>query len=165
MTWVIAGTIGVSVVSSMMGEADQNAAMESKARAFGVRKAGIAASKEQALDAIVANTAQLRNEAALVGADIEKSEAAAEAQARVNAAAAGVEGASVDVSIAQSDVNAANAKGKLDARKKQNEEQLKLNFINTIINAETQTGTLDTSTQNQTGKHVLAGAGAFLGTF
>lgn len=165
MSWMITGAVGVSVLSSMANEADQNAAMASKARAFGVRKAGIVASKDQALDSVVANAAQLRNEAALVGADIEKTKSASEAQARVNAAAAGVEGASVDVTIAQSDVNAANAKGKLDNKVKQNEHQLKLNFINTIINAETQTGTLDTSTQDQTGKHLLAGAGGFLSAF
>ena len=163
MSWIVTGMVGVSVLSSMAGEADQNAAMVDKAKAFGIRKAGIQASKDQALDGVVANARQLQEAKAYQGIDIEKSSDMAEAQAKVNAAAAGVSGTSVDLTIAQADVNAANATNQVERKNKQDREQLKLNFVNTIINAETQTGTLDTSTRDQTGKHILAGVTGFVG--
>ena len=153
----------LSVFGSMAEEASQNAAMEDKAKAFGVRKAGIMASKESALEGIVKNAAEIQDAKALAGLDIEKNAQAAEAQARVNAATAGVAGSSVDVTIDQAGVNEANAKNKVNRKNASDREQLKLSFVNSIINAETSVGSLDTSTTNQTGKHIMSGVSGFLG--
>ena len=154
---------GLSMLSSMAADSDANAQMESKAAAFGVRKAGIMASKDAMLNTLVSDKAKLADQVAQAGIDIEKSQAQAEAQARVNAAAAGTAGASVDVTIAEADVNAANAKSQVNQKQKAGNDQIRLNFVNSVINAETQVGTLDTSSRASSARTLMSGATGFLG--
>lgn len=162
MSWFIVGAVGVSVVGSMMESSDQNDAIESDAAKFGVRRAGIEAATKESVSNLIANAKVLQESRAQMGHEIEQGQAQVEAQVRVNAAAAGVTGGSVEAVVTQTETNAGKAQHQADRQKKLADDKAQQSLVNTVLNAETQIGVLDTSTTDQTGKHIMAGATGLL---
>lgn len=156
---------GLMLANSLMGEADANDQMAHKAKQYGVNKAGIDSAKTTRITALITQASQLKASKALSEKMVNMSQAEAEAQARVNAAAAGVEGDSVNQIIGETEVNAANAKEIIDSQEKNAQNQLKQNFVDTTVNASQQTGQLDTSTRDQTLQHALSFATGFKDSF
>jgi len=163
MSAIALGTL--SFASSLLGESDKNDQMIQQAQDFGIRRAGIKSATEAKLTALISQAAQAKENKILANLTIDRAQAKAEAQARVNAAQAGVAGESVNQVINETEVNAANAKNITDRDLRNSKNQLKIDFVDTVINAETQTGVLDTSTRDQTLTHTLAFATGFASGF
>ena len=162
MSFVALGIGALAAVGSMLNEADENEAMESRAAAFGVRKAGIDAATKSTIEGIFTQATELEDAAALTKSEIYRSQAQAEADARVSAAAAGVAGASVSAVINETEVNAVRADKQTETKLTASQNQLRLNFVNTVLNAEAQKGTLDTTVQDRSAQHAMAFSSGFL---
>jgi len=166
MSWVALGMGTMTVASSMLDEADENQAIEQKAADYGTREAGINFSSARRLDSMIGEMHALAENTRYGEIAIDRKQAQTEAQIRVNAAAAGVEGGSVNQVIDETEVNAAKAKGVLDNAKTQANQQIKLNFVDEIINTDINKGRLDTSTRtNSDLKHTLSFASGFKSGF
>ena len=166
MSWVAVGIGTLTLASSMLGEADENQAIEQKAGDYGTRTAGMDFSSKRRLQAMAHEMKSIEENTRYGEIAIDRQQAQTEADIRVNAAAAGVEGGSVDQVIDETDVNAAKAKGVLDNAKTQASQQVKLNFVDEVINTSIGKGILDTSTQNNSGlKHSLSFAKGFSSGF
>lgn len=153
------------LANSMMQEADVNDQMAQKATQFGVRRAGIDSAKSTRITSLITQASQAAQTAELNKININMSQAEAEAQARANAAAAGVSGDSVDQVINQTEVNAANAQHIVKTEERNAKNQLRADFVDTTVNSDIQSGSLDASTRDQTAKHALAFATGFANSF
>ena len=156
---------GLALASSLLGESDRNDQMIQQAQQFGITKAGIEVTTAAKLDALISQAATGKETNILVKAEISKSQAKAEAQARVAAAQAGVSGASVNQVVNETEVNAINAEHIANKELTNSKNQLQIDFVDTVINAETQIGVQDTSTRDQTLTHTLAFARGFASGF
>ncbi len=155
----------LSLAGQLMNEADQNALMLEKAKAFGIRSAGIEDFKVAQGKVLTTTLQQIRDNSTYAQMDIDKNQAQAEAQVRVNAATAGVAGGAVDVTLNETEVNAANATLNVTRNAKSAKAQAKQSFVDTQLNAENSKGTLDTSTRDQTANRVLSFATGFASGF
>ena len=155
----------LSMANANMATADANDQMEQKAADYGVRKAGIASATASRLDGIMSRAYAVEANAERAENLIEQDQAAAEAQARVNAAAAGVEGESVNQVIDETEVNAVKAKAAVKAETAEAQRQSRQDYVDTKVNADKSLGQLDTSTHNQTLRHTLAFAQGFMSGF
>lgn len=164
MTWWFAGASAVlSLAGSLEEEADQNDAMEQKAADFGTRKAGIVSFQRRQRGILSTSIQEILEAGDFAEQGIDSNQAQAEAQARVNAAQAGVGGTSTDQIINETSVNAEKAKQNATRQTDRNIKQAKTSFVERSLQAENQIGKLDTSTVDQTGKHVLSFASGFAG--
>jgi len=162
MTWVAVGVGSLSLASSFMGEADANEQMQQKAGDYGTRKAGLTFSAQKRVGAMVSQAKQISENVRLGKIAIDRNQARAEAEATVSAAQSGVAGDSVNQVIGETEVNAAHAKGQTERNAKSAKRDLEINFVDTLLQADINSGRLDTSTKSQTGKHVLAFGQGFI---
>lgn len=109
---------------------------------YGRNAAGIDFTTQRKLSMIpsqVKATAEMTN---LAKYAVEKEQARTEAEARVNAAAAGVAGASVDTQIADTERTAAENKAILDKNKDEKTKQMQVSIVDMALDAELQKGGL-----------------------
>lgn len=122
MAWqMVAGAAGLSLASSLLSADIRNKqagdqAYESRAKYLGTRLRAT-----MRMDAATKNISAARRDKVLTNMAIEMKQAEAEANAKVNAAAAGTEGNSVEDVENQTKVNASNAKAAAE-RERKNEE-------------------------------------------
>lgn len=145
MAWVPYALGALSLASTAMGESDNNEQMAQTARQFGIKRAGVAAFKDNQLRTYTKRV-QAQNEAKILAdQEIELSQDKAEAQARVNAAAAGVAGTSVEQTVSETQINEQRALTTVARKSKQQKEQSKTDLVDSLVNAEAGLGTLDTT--------------------
>ncbi|MCP4341056.1 MAG: hypothetical protein GY799_19750 [Desulfobulbaceae bacterium] len=141
MAYVAIAMGTMALAGSVLGRRERNQQALADAKALGVRNAGIKFASERRADFLL-------GEAALIGADrqqnfmlIDKAKAAAESDAKVSAAAAGVDGQSVDAVINDTERTAEEAKRSIDDRIRAEGLQLKANYTDNFLNAAMQKGT------------------------
>ena len=160
---------GLAAVTSLFGSSRERRHERRQRRAqqkqFGVNAAGIDFSQARQLTFIPEQVKGIQEGTTLAKLSVDRAQARTEAELRVNAAAAGVEGDSVNQIIGETEVNAANAKEIIDSQEKNAQNQQKQNFVDTTVNASQQTGQLDTSTRDQTLQHALSFATGFKDSF
>ena len=124
-------------VATGLGEGE--AAMQD-AEAHGVRLAGVEYSAGRRVDILQQAMSTTDDNVARETLNIQHANLVAEADAINAAAAAGVEGQSVDTTISDTERNKATALDALENIKQQQMLQLESDIVDTVMNAETQKG-------------------------
>lgn len=131
---------GMALAGTAMSNRAANKQMKSDARSEGIRQAGVwfgAERKGAAIEAQLAGTNQARVDNYI---EIQKSQARAESDAKVAAAAAGVAGQSVDLQVNDTRRTEAEAKHSIDKQIAQQRAQIRLDYIDNYVNAAAQIG-------------------------
>jgi len=147
----------VSMASTALEFLDAGERSEQAAVDNGTRLAGIEYTAGRRDDLLKASAGVISDNAKRASVNIGVAQLEAEADAINNAAAAGVEGASVDTIIQDSERNKANAKSAIESLKNQQMLQLEQDIVDNAVNATISAGSTEIETPDA--------ANAFLGMF
>lgn len=149
----VAVAVGLlSMASSMADSAAQDDIMRQKAQDYGLRAGGVAFSQHRHQQFLESNLSTLRDNAEAQKRFIEANQAEAEADARVQAAAAGVAGDSVDAVIQETERNAAEAVKQEETKLATSKRQVEADMVDNTINADIQKGVFHGAHDKHAGK-------------
>lgn len=131
-----------SLVGSRSKRRAQRRERNRKARQFGIRAAGIEFATMRMTALLPTQAAAIQTNKELAAMTVDKNQAKAEADARVNAAAAGVAGASVENVVSDTERTAAQNKDILNRMKNKEMAQLEISLVDKQLNAEINKGVL-----------------------
>ena len=135
---------GLAAVTSLFGSSRERRHERRQRRAqqkqFGVNAAGIDFSQARQLTFIPEQVKGIQEGTTLAKLSVDRAQARTEAELRVNAAAAGVSGSSVDVTISDTERTAADNKLMLDKNEEKQLGQLQINITDSAISSELQKG-------------------------
>lgn len=160
MPWVALGMGALSLAGSVIGQREKDEQALADAKALGVRNAGVRFASERRADFLVKQIAGIESERQSAIIDIEKAQARAISDAKVQAAFAGVDGQAVDAVINDTERTSEEAKRSLDDSIKSERLQLKASYTDNFLNAEMQKGTVE-HRRKGSGQRFLEGALSF----
>lgn len=137
------GIGGLAAVGSMQQQKASNQNLVDQAKQLGIRNAGIQFGAERQEGHIIRSMENIQAAKIQSYAEIQKAQARAESDAKVNAAASGVDGQSVEATINDTERSEANAKGAIDQQVKAQSLQLKTDYVDNAINAEMAKGSAE----------------------
>ena len=155
---VAMGALSLAGSAISQREADQKALADAKA--LGVKNAGIRFASERRADFLVKQVAGIEAERQSAIIDIDKAQARAISDAKVQAAFAGVDGQAVDAVINDTERTSEEAKRSVDDSIKAERLQLKASYTDNFLNAAMQKGTVEHRSKSQ-GQRFLEGALSF----
>lgn len=126
----------IAIGGSILQRRAENDNMRNDARQLGMSEAANMFAAETQVGQIFGKIVAAENERVQQNAAIEKAQAAAESDAKVSAAHAGVAGQSVDAVINDTERSAAEAKSFVDKRVRQERLQLSTDYVDNYLNAE-----------------------------
>jgi len=148
MSWVAVGVGAVSFAGSMMGAADEQDQMVQSAKSYGIKTAGISFGANRRQGVLVSQASAIVEGSRMLEMSVDKAQAHKEAMIRVQAAVTGVGGDNVDDTISQTEIDAMDAKYKVDQQRVGALNQKAIDFIDVAINADISKGFQDTSTKS-----------------
>ena len=141
MAYIAIGMAVVGAASAIIARREQNKNMLSEAKALGIKEGQILFSSERKADFLVREAARLGQERQSAIIDIDKAQARAISDAKVMAAAAGVDGKSVDAVVNDTERTSEEAKRSIDESVKAERLQLQANYTDNFLNSSMQIGT------------------------
>lgn len=155
--WAAAALFVANLASEFMSSAQGSKEAQRQAESFGRRSASIKESAARIRQAQPEQVSAVEENRLNAKFEIEKSQEQAEAHAKVSAAAAGVEGASVTNTILDTEASAGRAIGNVENVANQQLRQLRQNAIQLSLDTDAQIGELDLSNRPRRNQQELAG--------
>jgi len=166
---LIAGGLGaLSLISNNQAQKNADEEAEMSARSYGIRTAGINFTAARIAENIVQQAGALGEQQIAAEVEIDKAQAAAESDAMVSAAHAGVAGSTIDAAVTETERTQAEAKGSVDRQIRAQRLQFNNDYIDNYLNAHIQKGKLEvksTSGSDRAKNSILSFATGFLSGF
>jgi hypothetical protein len=121
---IVMGAVALAAATGIMNNASKTKALEQQLKQHGIEQAGNEVRSALAQSALVQESSQAAQQEQAAILQVEQQAAEDKAQATVNAAAAGVEGASVDVGLAELDASEGRVKGAVQQQRLNAENQI-----------------------------------------
>jgi hypothetical protein len=140
MSWIASGVIvGAGMLSSVMTTGAAGKSAQAQAKSVGIKNAQTKASSARIRASAPSEFTALHTDELHAQQDIELAQEAAEAQVKVQAAAAGVTGASVDSVVQETQANAGRALGAIDQQTEQAYTSLRQQAIDLTLETDAKT--------------------------